>query len=534
MATIPFRILSLNGGGVRGVFQAVALKNLQKELEYPLYKYFDLICGTSTGAIIALALSIGIEPERIVELYKQRSEKIFKSKFLSSIKRGPRYDSSALKNELVNIFGNTKLKDVKTKILVTSSCLDQFSHRVFSSFHENHFFDKELSLVDIALASSAAPTFFEPVRPDGQERSYLDGGLWANSPSLVAVIWANRFLHIPLQTLRVLSIGTGSFPKGALLDNFKNYRPLSRNTIGSIFEVMFAAQESSAEFHTKELVGASNYYKINFQFDKDIHLDEAEDANKKLPALAEIVVNDNSIEIMQFLEKEIEVKIIEKKIKDTLVPDELIEASGLTGFFPSRRYYMYRGKLPASDIDTYVNTAQKSLIMVSINLMTGLTFNNLCKILKGKLENKNFNFTAKISLLNPLKADLIFSISPVLSKSKEQLFESIMDTIIQLKNFKNSLSTDSQKRFEIRVHNAIPFGSAIIKDHKESYGRIQIETKPYKAVLNDSFAFEVAPIGSSGLFGTLLESYNKLLEDGNTIEDINLLDKRSSDIKKME
>lgn len=518
MDQIPFRILSLNGGGVRGIFQAVVLRNLQNQLGKPLHEFFDLVTGTSTGAIIALAASIGIDPSRMVDLYKNRSKKIFNEKFLSLLRKGARYDNKIFKEELVNVFGTSQLRDVKTKVLITSSCLDHFSHRIFSSFHENHSADKELLLVDIAMASAAAPTYFDPIKPEGQERSYLDGGLWANSPSLISVLWANRYLHIPLEKIKLLSVGTGFFPKGALINEFNSHIPISFDTIKSILEIMFATQESSADFHTKELLGKYNYYNINCQLEEPIHIDDPINAVKKLPALAEIAINENAHEIIEFLQKEIEVKISNKNIKDALVSDELIEAAGLTGFYPNRRYYSLRGD--ASAIDSYINTAQHSVTIVSINLMTGIHFNNLCKVLKDKLEKESSTFTATISLLNPNKAELIFAISPVLSRSKRQLFDSIVDTIEQLKKLKECLSESARKRLKIRVHNSIPFGSAIIIDHEYDYGRIQIETKPYKVVLNDSIAFEVAPFGSSGLFGTLLQAYTKLLEDGSEVDEL--------------
>lgn len=516
--TIPFRILCLNGGGVRGVFQAVALSNISKQLEKPLWEYFDLICGTSTGSIIGIALAIGIEPERIVEFYKNYSNKIFKAKFFASLRTGARYNNNELHKCLTNILGTKQVRDVKTKILVPSSCLDQFSHRVFSSFHINNSNDRDMLLVDIAMSSCAAPTYFAPVKPTGQERSYLDGGLWANSPSLTGVLWAHRFLHIPFEAMRVLSIGTGDFSGGELLEKYSKLRPISPDSIRSIFEIMFAAQESSADFHSKELVGAENYKRISAVLDKPIHLDDVEKALSKLPALAEMQINDNIDEILSFLSKDVEATVIPNEIKKELVPYELIEAAGLTGFYPSRRFYSYRKT--SSRIDSYINTANKSLIMVSINLMTGLHFDNLCKVLKEKLENDEINFHATISLLNPNKANLIFAISPVLTKTEAQLQESITDTLTKLSDFKATLTPSAQIRFDLRVHNAIPFGSAIIIDHKESSGRIQIETKPYKAVVNDSFAFEVAPIGSSGLFGTLLDGYLALIKDGNSFEEI--------------
>lgn len=159
------------------------------------------------------------------------------------------------------------------------------------------------------------------------------------------------------------------------------------------------------------------------------------------------------------------------------VSQELIEAAGLTGFYPSRKFYAFRQD--TSSIDSYVSRARKSLVIVSINLWTGLSFDNLRRVLAEKLEDKNNTFSVVISLLNPNKSDLIFAISPVLDRTKDQMYTSIKDTIDELVKFRYSLSTEAQRRFEIRVHNAIPFGSAIMIDHIEEFGRIQIETKPY-------------------------------------------------------
>jgi pyrimidine deaminase RibD-like protein len=201
------------------------------------------------------------------------------------------------------------------------------------------------------------------------------------------------------------------------------------------------------------------------------------------------------------------------------VSQELIEAAGLTGFYPSRRFYVFRRD--GSSIDSYVSRAKKSIVMVSINLLTGLSFDNLCSMLENKLSNSGKNLSVVISLLNPSKAELISSISPVLNRTKDQLYTSIKDTIDELAKFRSSLSSGAQSRFDIRVHNAIPFGSAIMIDHREKYGRIQIETKPYKAVLNDAFAFEIAPHGKSNFYQTLVRGYEALLGDGNSIEEVN-------------
>src|SRR5712691_6537192 len=176
-----FRILSLSGGGVRGIFQAAFLARVASDLEKPLRESFDMIAGTFTGSITALAIALGVDLARVVDLFKSRAGSIFEARWLSSVRKGPRYDSAVLRSELDSVFGTKQLRDAKPNVLVPASWLDRFAHRVFSSLPDNS--DKALSVVDVVLASCAAPTYFTPVKPAGEERTYLDGGLWANSPS---------------------------------------------------------------------------------------------------------------------------------------------------------------------------------------------------------------------------------------------------------------------------------------------------------------------------------------------------------------
>lgn len=525
MDIVPFRILSLNGGGVKGIFQACFLKKLSEVTESQIFKHFDLIAGTSTGSIIALALALDIDIDRIKELYKNKSKEIFKNNFFSVFKKGPRYDQNVLKQELEKVFENKQLRDVRTNVLITATCLDQFGHRVFTSFPIQGYDDSNLSITDIALASSAAPTFFGPIKPKSQERSYVDGGLWANSPSLISILYSKCHLNIPIDNMKLISIGTGDFPKGFTNKEYHNLRIYSGKTIKTIFELMFLSQQSATDDQTKLFLGDNNFSRISPQLDEFISLDDYDKAIKKLPPLAESLANDKIPEILDMLQSKVKVssKNDEKMVCEPsdleFVSKELIEASGLTGFYPARRFYSSRKD--ASSIDTYVGRSQKNLVMISINLLTGLEFDNLCIQIQNKLNRIN-EFNVIISLLNPNKADLIFSISPILNKTKDQLYQSIKSTIDKLVEFRIGLSSEAQKRFDIRVHNTIPFGSAIMIDHRKEYGRIQIETKPYKAVLNDSFAFEVAPYGKSSFYQSLVRGYEKLLDDGHSIEEIDL------------
>ena len=129
--------------------------------------------------------------------------------------------------------------------------------------------------------------------------------------------------------------------------------------------------------------------------------------------------------------------------------------------------------------------------MVSINLMTGLPYENLLALFERRLKNdKEFSIT--ISLLNPDRPDLMTLMGASLDIAPEHLSESIRGTLNRLVTFrKESLSINDAARFVVRIHDVIPFGSAIIRDHVTDKGKLQIETKVYKAPINSSFAFEV-------------------------------------------
>lgn len=191
--------------------------------------------------------------------------------------------------------------------------------------------------------------------------------------------------------------------------------------------------------------------------------------------------------------------------------DELISVAGLSAFYPSRDYYAkYRD---VANIDQYVSTATRSVVMVSINLMTGIPIAGVCGALITKLTT-NPKFTAVVSLLNPELPHLMASLAPVLSQTPAELAHSIRQSLNKLNDAKIQLRPKDCSRFSIRVHDTIPMGSAILLDHKEPFGRIQIESKVYKAPPRMSFAFEVVRTGNGGFYETLAKGYDDLVADG--------------------
>lgn len=206
-----FKILSIDGGGIRGVYPAHILNFIEKRLDINLYDSFDMIAGTSTGAIIAAGIASNIAADKIVELYKKHSEGIFKPKKfsnkLSELMRST-YCSDYLMEVLHDVFSEKKLGQLEKPLFIPSTDIGNGCVHVFKSAYSKDFVrDADVLIADAVLASCSAPTYFNPHKVD----SYLlaDGGLWANNPALGAVIDAEQRLGVSRDDIQVLSIGTG-------------------------------------------------------------------------------------------------------------------------------------------------------------------------------------------------------------------------------------------------------------------------------------------------------------------------------------
>lgn len=511
-----FRILSLNGGGIRGIFQAVFLSKIAEYFPQPFCSNFDLISGTSTGAIIGMAVAAGIDMKKVVDLYTDKGPRIFRKKFLGPFRQGPIYEQEILKAELQQVFGNKRLRELDTKVIITSASIETPGHRFFANFPSYVESDENFTVVDSILSSTAAPTYFTPFRPEGQNRHYVDGGVWANSPSALAILLANKYLRVPLANISLLSIGTGDFSKYTSIEYVNQLRQYSPDAIRTIFELMFASQESFADRYSKEVLGRENYLRVSATLDLPIALDNSIDAIGKLPQLAEDAVQVYLAEVKGILSNKADDELYVQRIdKDKLVSEHVLAKAGLTGFYPDRE--SYRLRKGASSIDTYVMNAKTNLTMVSISLVTGIEFDDLMSVLAIKLEGLSSTFEVSISLLNPQKSHLMESICGVFRKTKEELANDITRGLNELVTARSKLSENAQSRFKIHLHNTIPFGSAIIMDHDKPYGTVQIETKAYKAPFGKSFGFEVMQAQKDGLYFALLEGYKSLIKDGERI-----------------
>lgn len=231
MTTNRFKILSLDGGGIRGVFSAMFLANLEAELKskgverWQVYQQFDLICGTSTGGILALGLALGIPAKELHELYLNNAGVIFGQKrwFLRRFFRSA-HSRAGLENLIREIFkkanggANPRLNDCKTHVAIPIYDLMEGRPSVLKSrYHEAFVRDFHIPAYMAALATSAAPTYFDPYSGTykdlkGLDQSFqnkVDGGVFANNPALNGIIEAKKAFNLELSDLSVLSIGTG-------------------------------------------------------------------------------------------------------------------------------------------------------------------------------------------------------------------------------------------------------------------------------------------------------------------------------------
>jgi len=290
----PFQILSLSGGGFRGLYTATLLEKLEEAADKPLSEVFDLIAGTSIGGILAIGLAAGVKASKLREAFEQNAESIFPRfhkikgiKFCPRLKTGifrGRYPQTGLKATVESILsatGAASIQDLKTKILVSSVDVTDNAARIFTSDDQT---SPSTPLVDIALATSAAPSYF-PEHKLGNN-ILVDGGLIANAPDMIAVMSVLRTQR--LDDVRMVSIGTAGREGGKA-----SRKPRSSGWLTGgkdVFLLTLDAQEQLSVSWTEELL-RSHYVRFDCspssEEQKVIGLDRTgKDVSETLAAMA--------------------------------------------------------------------------------------------------------------------------------------------------------------------------------------------------------------------------------------------------------
>lgn len=257
-----YRVLTLDGGGIKGAFAAAVLADFEETLGSPLVDYFDLIAGTSTGGIIALGLGLGLPSKQILDFYETRGPQIFVgARGLLGRVLGPKYDDRPLREALEEVFGDRLLGDAQTRLVIPSLNLETGQVYVFKTAHHERFErDYKERVVDVALATAAAPTYFRTHRlPAGTP--LIDGGLWANNPMGAAAVEALGVLEWPRGSVKLLSIGCTESPL-SIRERSGSGLGL-RRWVPHLVDTFMNAQSSGSVGTATLLLGHENVHRIS-------------------------------------------------------------------------------------------------------------------------------------------------------------------------------------------------------------------------------------------------------------------------------
>lgn len=306
-----FRILSIDGGGIRGVYPATFLAGLEERYldGVSVAHYFDLIAGTSTGGIIAIGLAAGMKATDLRDLYVERGCEIFpptRSGIGGAMERYLRdtwryfrfrYDREALMRILQETLGNRQLGQAQVRL-----CIPSFEGRygdvyIFKTPHHPDFkTDIHERMTKVAAATAAAPTFYQPLQDGGY--TFVDGGVWANNPIMIALVDALSCFAVPRQGLRILSLGCGDDPY--VVDRPK----ILRGGIWAWRDSIFAAmrlQSLNALGQAGLLIGAERIIRTSAPTNEDkIQMDDWVRAVSELPGAADATLDELGESVAKF------------------------------------------------------------------------------------------------------------------------------------------------------------------------------------------------------------------------------------------
>lgn len=295
-----FRILAIDGGGIKGVFPAAFLAGLEKRYldGEPVTRYFDLIAGTSTGGIIALGLGAGLSAASLRDLYVDRGREIFPpvrfghlgrlSRCARSFVRH-RYDRATLSSLLQESYGDLRLRQSCARLCVAA--MEGLHGEVWvykTPHHPDYLLDREKPMVQVAEATAAAPTFFRPIR-DSSGFVLVDGGVWANNPTMIALIEALSCFAISRDQVRILSLGCGAVRQR--IGKWKN-RLGGKLLWWDLILAAMDLQSQNANGQAGLLIGADRLLRIEPPTDAEpIDLDDWRRAADELPSASEAALD---------------------------------------------------------------------------------------------------------------------------------------------------------------------------------------------------------------------------------------------------
>jgi patatin-like phospholipase/acyl hydrolase len=275
------RVLSIDGGGIRGIIPALVLVELERRAGKRTFELFDLIAGTSTGGILACALCAPdpLPASELVGIYQDRGPEIFDRSLFQRIRSAEglldeKYDAAALERALEYYLSDKRLSEARPDLIVPAYDTAGPGPHFFKTRKARDGEDEDVPLSTVARATSAAPTYFEALGADGL--SLVDGGVFAVNPAMCAFAEVLRFS--PQAEVFVLSLGTGQRTEKRSWDQIKDWglaewaRP--------ILDVVFDGSSDAVDYQLTQALPAERYWRLQVELrGASDHLDDASERN---------------------------------------------------------------------------------------------------------------------------------------------------------------------------------------------------------------------------------------------------------------
>jgi uncharacterized protein len=294
------RVLSIDGGGIRGLIPALVLEELERRAERRVFELFDLIAGTSTGAILACALCAPdpLPAARVAALYEEEGPEIFSRSIFQRIRSADglldeRYDSATLDGALARFLSDKRLSRTRPDLVVPAYDTAGPGPFFFKTTDARESPEDDFPLSVVARASSAAPTYFEPSAVDG--RALVDGGVFAANPAMSAFAEAVRFQ--PGAEVVLLSLGTGERTRRRTFDEIEDWGLLEWTR--PLLDVVFDGISDAVDYQLRHALGEGRYWRFQVELTRaNDALDDATDENlRALRAQAEELIAARSADL---------------------------------------------------------------------------------------------------------------------------------------------------------------------------------------------------------------------------------------------
>lgn len=310
-----FKILSIDGGGIKGLYSATILRELEAKFNCRISDHFDMICGTSTGGLIALGLALKIPAKDLVDFYKESGPEIFPAsskvkiindgiRFLKQVLFNGKYSDKPLRKALTKVFEDYTLGESHNLLCIPSYTITEARPFVFKYDHPEGDLDRDnaCKMVDVALATSAAPTYFPLAEiPLYNNKQFIDGGIWSNNPTMTGLLEAldyfvgggydkrgepKKFGAVKILSLSSLSLSNGKPTRTKRNRSFRHWG-------NDLFDTSLTGQSYFTEFFMERIHELSDL-KIDYH-----RIPSSEVSNKQRSLIQLDVATPEALELIE-------------------------------------------------------------------------------------------------------------------------------------------------------------------------------------------------------------------------------------------